>query len=104
MGEVDGIRDDRRPSSDTWILGDSVETICGQTSQCVLMSFFCFVSDFQTLLAGAVAIIVAIIAGHPVWRQLKDTKLQTRIPRRKRLRIQKQKTLCPPRDDYVFTK
>jgi hypothetical protein len=43
-----------------------VETICGQTSQCVLMSFFCFVYDFQTLLAGAVAIIVAIIAGLPV--------------------------------------
>ncbi len=62
-----------------------METICSQTSQCVLTSFLCFVYDFQTLLTGAVAIIVAIIAGIPVWRQLKDTNLQTRISHRETL-------------------
>lgn len=62
-----------------------METICSQTSQCALMSFFCFVYDFQTLLIGAAAIIVAIIAGIPVWRQLKDTNLQTRISHRETL-------------------
>jgi len=62
-----------------------VGTICNQTSQCALMSFFCFVYDFQTLLTGAAAIIVAIVAGIPVWRQLRDTNLQTRISHRETL-------------------
>lgn len=62
-----------------------METICSQTSHCGLMSFLCFVYDFQTLLIGAAAIIVAIIAGIPVWRQLRDTNLQTRISHRETL-------------------
>lgn len=62
-----------------------MEAICGQTGSCGLMSFFCFIYDFQTLLIGAAAIIVAIIAGIPVWRQLKDTNLQTRISHRETL-------------------
>lgn len=36
------------------------------------------------LLSGAAAIIVAIVAGIPVWRQLRDTNLQTRISHRER--------------------
>jgi hypothetical protein len=43
------------------------------------------VYDFQTLLIGVVAIIVAIFAGIPVWRQLKDSNLQTRISHRETL-------------------
>ena len=62
-----------------------METICRQDSQCGLMSFFCFVYDFQTLLIGAAAIVVAIVAGIPVWRQLRDTNLQTRISHRETL-------------------
>ena len=62
-----------------------METICNQTGQCALTSFFCFVYDFQTLLTGAIAIIVAIIAGIPVWRQLRDSNLQTRISHRETL-------------------
>jgi hypothetical protein len=62
-----------------------VETICSQTNHCGLTTFFCFVYDFQTLLVGAAAIVVAIIAGIPVWRQLRDTNLQTRISHRETL-------------------
>lgn len=58
---------------------------CSQTSHCSLIGLFCFVYDFQTLLIGVVAIIVAIFAGIPVWRQLKDTNLQTRISHRETL-------------------
>lgn len=49
------------------------------------MSFFCFIYYFQTLITGAIAIIVALIAGIPVWRQLKDSNLQTRISHRETL-------------------
>lgn len=59
--------------------------ICSQTNQCALMGVFCFVYDFQTLLVGAAAIIVAIVAGIPVWQQLRDTNLQTRISHRETL-------------------
>ena len=52
---------------------------------CVLTSIGCFIYDFQTLLVGAAAIVVAIVAGIPVWRQLKDTNLQTRISHRETL-------------------
>lgn len=62
-----------------------METICGQTGNCGLMSLWCFIYDFQTLLTGAAAIIVAVFAGIPVWRQLKDTNLQTRISHRETL-------------------
>jgi hypothetical protein len=62
-----------------------METICSQSSQGALMGLSCFVYDFQTLLIGAAAIIVAIFAGIPVWRQLRDTNLQTRISHRETL-------------------
>lgn len=60
-------------------------TICSQTSHCILSSIGCFIYDFQTLLTGVVAIGVAVIAGIPVWRQLKDSNLQTRISHRETL-------------------
>ena len=41
--------------------------------------------DFQTLLTGTAAIAVAILAGIPVWRQLRDINLQTRISHRETL-------------------
>ena len=53
-----------------------METICGQTGQ---HGFWCGVYAFQTLITGALAIMVAIAAGIPVWRQLKDINLQTRV-------------------------
>lgn len=56
-----------------------METICGEAGQ---YGFWCGVYDFQTLITGALAIAVAITAGIPVWRQLKDTNLQTRISHR----------------------
>lgn len=56
-----------------------METICSQPGQ---YGILCGVYDFQTLLTGAAAIIVATVAGIPVWRQLKDTNLQTRISHR----------------------
>jgi hypothetical protein len=58
---------------------------CSQTTQCILTTVGCFIYDFQTLLTGAAAIVVAVIAGIPVWRQLKDTNLQTRISHRETL-------------------
>src|SRR5438067_633786 len=58
-------------------------SICGQ--ECLLTSVGCFVYHFQTLLTGLAAIGVAIVAGIPVWRQLKDTNLQTRISHRETL-------------------
>ena len=58
---------------------------CSQTSQCILTTVGCFIYDFQTLLTGIVAIGVAIVAGIPVWKQLKDTNLQTRISHRETL-------------------
>lgn len=60
-------------------------TICSQASHCILSSIGCFIYDFQTLLTGMVAIGVAVIAGIPVWRQLKDSNLQTRISHRETL-------------------
>ncbi|WP_267347105.1 hypothetical protein [Sphingomonas sp. GM_Shp_2] len=41
--------------------------------------------DFQTLIAGVLAIGAAYYAARPVWRQLKDTNLQTRIQHRETL-------------------
>ncbi|WP_157073727.1 hypothetical protein [Sphingomonas soli] len=60
-------------------------TSCSETSHCILSSIGCFIYDFQTLLTGIVAIGVAVIAGIPVWRQLKDSNLQTRISHRETL-------------------
>lgn len=41
-----------------------------------------FVYNFQTLLTGILAVGAAWYAGAPVWRQLKDSNLQTQIMRR----------------------
>lgn len=60
-------------------------SICSQPSTCFLESVGCFIYHFQTLLTGLAAIAVAIIAGIPVWRALRDTNLQTRISHRETL-------------------
>jgi hypothetical protein len=62
-----------------------METLCGQANHCGLMKLSCFVYDFQTLLTGILAIAVAIVAGIPVWRQLKDSNLQARTSHRETL-------------------
>jgi hypothetical protein len=62
-----------------------METICSQHVQCGWTALWCVVYDFQTLLTGLVAIGVAILAGIPVWRQLRDSNLQTRISHRETL-------------------
>lgn len=49
------------------------------------MSFFGFVYDFQTLLTGAAAIIVAIVVGIPVWRQLTGHQSSDAHPHRETL-------------------
>jgi hypothetical protein len=51
----------------------------------VLTAIGHFIYDFQTLITGLAAIGVAIFAGVPVWRQLRDTNLQTRISHRETL-------------------
>lgn len=43
------------------------------------------VYDFQTLIGGVLAIGAAYYAARPVWRQLKDTNLQTKIQHRETL-------------------
>jgi hypothetical protein len=62
-----------------------LETICSHTANCALTGVACFIYDFQTLLTGIAAIAVAITAGIPVWKQLRDTNLQTRISHRETL-------------------
>lgn len=44
-----------------------------------------FVYDFQTLITGLVAIGAAYYAARPVWRQLADSNLQTKIQHRETL-------------------
>jgi hypothetical protein len=44
-----------------------------------------WIYDFQTLITGAAAIGAAWYAGAPVWRQLNDSNLQTRIMHRETL-------------------
>ena len=46
-----------------------------------------WIYDFQTLITGAAAIGAAWYAGAPVWQQLKDSNLQTRIMHREALAI-----------------
>ena len=46
-----------------------------------------WIYDFQTLITGAAAIAAAWYAGAPVWRQLKDSNLQTQIMHRETLAI-----------------
>jgi hypothetical protein len=58
---------------------------CAQTSGCVLRGLTCLLYDFQTLVTGLIAVGVAIVAALPVWRQLRDTNLQTRISHRETL-------------------
>lgn len=44
-----------------------------------------FIFNFQTLITGLMALGAAYYAGSPVWRQLKDSNLQTRILHRETL-------------------
>lgn len=46
-----------------------------------------FIYHYQTLITGVLAIGAAWYAGAPVWRQLKDSNLQTRIMHRETLAI-----------------
>ena len=46
-----------------------------------------FIYNYQTLITGAAAIGAAWYAGAPVWRQLKDSNLQTRIMHRETLAV-----------------
>lgn len=46
-----------------------------------------FIYNYQTLITGILAIGAAWYAGAPVWRQLKDSNLQTRIMHRETLAI-----------------
>lgn len=46
-----------------------------------------FIYNYQTLVAGLLAIGAAWYAGAPVWRQLNDSNLQTRIMHRETLAI-----------------
>lgn len=58
---------------------------CAQSGDGFLTGALCVVYDFQTLLTGLLAIAFAVWGGLPVWRQLKDTNLQTRISHRETL-------------------
>lgn len=60
-------------------------TICSRIDSYAFEHVCTFIYDFQTLLTGLAAIGVAIVAGIPVWRQLKDSNLQTRISHRETL-------------------
>lgn len=60
-------------------------SICSQVDSCFLATACTVLYDFQTLITGLVAIVVAIVAGIPVWRQLRDSNLQTRISHRETL-------------------
>jgi hypothetical protein len=55
--------------------------MCAQASCGFWVGVYCFIYNFQTLLAGLVALAALI----PVRRQLKDTNLQTRISHRETL-------------------
>lgn len=46
-----------------------------------------FIYNYQTLITGVLAIGAAWYAGAPVWRQLKDSNLQTRIMHRETLAL-----------------
>lgn len=46
-----------------------------------------FIYDFQTLITGALALVIAWRAGKPVWQQLKDSNLQTSIMHRETLAV-----------------
>lgn len=63
----------------------------GLTASHLLSAFLAgagnFIYHYQTLITGAAAIGAAWYAGAPVWRQLKDSNLQTRIMHRETLAI-----------------
>ena len=58
---------------------------CAQPSGCFLWGLWCVLYEFQTLITGMIAIGVALAAAVPVWRQLRDSNLQTRISHRETL-------------------
>lgn len=62
-----------------------METTCNLSSPSDALSLLCLLYEFQTLLTGTAAIVVAIVVGIPVWRTLRDTNLQTRISHRETL-------------------
>lgn len=62
-----------------------MEALCSAQVPCGWTAFWCLVYDFQTLITGLAAIGVALVAGIPVWRQLRDSNLQTRISHRETL-------------------
>ena len=55
------------------------------TPQSGLGLFAGCVYSYQTLIAGVLAILAAYFAARPVWRQVKDTSLQTKINQRETL-------------------
>lgn len=62
-----------------------METTCQLSSPSTALSLLCVLYEFQTLITGTAAIVVAIVVGIPVWRTLRDTNLQTRISHRETL-------------------
>lgn len=62
-----------------------MEALCSDHVRCGWNAIWCLVYDFQTLITGLAAIGVALVAGIPVWRQLRDTNLQTKISHRETL-------------------
>lgn len=49
--------------------------------------------SYQSLIAGILAIIAALVAALPVWRQLKETKIQTSISQRETLSLRLTETI-----------
>tara|TARA_R110000787_G_scaffold278220_1_gene387880 strand:+ start:1657 stop:2349 length:693 start_codon:yes stop_codon:yes gene_type:complete len=66
-------------------MGSVMEAVCNQTEQGILICAVCLLYDFQTLITGALAVAIAAVGARSVWRQLKDTNLQTRISHRETL-------------------
>ena len=62
-----------------------MQTFCNANCALGGHGFWCLVYDFQTLIAGAIAVIVALLALIPVWCQLRDSNLQARMSRRETL-------------------
>lgn len=62
-----------------------METTCNLSSPSGPLNLLCLLYEFQTLITGTAAIVVAIVVGIPVWRTLRDTNLQTRISHRETL-------------------
>lgn len=62
-----------------------MQALCNANCALGGYGFWCLVYDFQTLIAGAIAVIVALLALIPVWCQLRDSNLQARMSRRETL-------------------